>query len=64
MNPDLVLETKRSVTKQVSEDIEQGKVSGNLERYKSKQEFNAMREIDRQNEGASPKQIARRQSKQ
>ena len=47
MNPDLVLETKRSIDKQVSQDIEHGKVSGNLERYKSKQEFNAIREIDR-----------------
>ena len=47
MDPDTVLATRRSVTKQVSEDIESGKVTGNLERYKSKQQFNAIKEIDR-----------------
>ena len=64
MNTETVLEARKSVTKQVSADIESGKVSGNLERYKSKQQFQAIRDIDRQNEGASPRSIAKRQSQQ
>ena len=62
MNTDAVLEARKSVTKQVSADIESGKVSGNLERYKSKQQFQAIRGIDRQNESASPTSIAKRKS--
>ena len=64
MNTATVLEARKSVTKQVSADIESGKVSGNLERYKSKQQFQAIRDIDRQNEGASPRSTAKRQSQQ
>ena len=60
MDPDTVLAARKSVTKQVSDDIESGKVTGNLERYKSKQQFNAIKDIDRQNEASSPKSIARR----
>ena len=47
MDPDTVLAARRSVTKQVSDDIESGKVTGNLERYKSKQQFNAIKDIDK-----------------
>ena len=63
MDADTVLETRKSVEKKVSDDIESGKVTQNLERYKSKQQFEAIKQIDKKNESASPKSIAKRQTK-
>ena len=55
-----MLETKSSVEKLVDQYIASGKTKEDVEKYRSKQQFKAMKGLDKMNERASYKKMAKR----